>query len=256
MTLSAVAPSPAVDLAHLAILLDIDGTILDVAPTPQSVQVPPGLPQTLIALWRRTGGALAFVSGRKVSDIDHIFTPLRLPAIGGHGAELRLKADGNAEAPRIPPLPAEIKSAFTAIADIGPGILVEDKGYSLALHYRLAPDMEEAVQKSAALICAALHTHRLELLPGKSMIEVKQTGFNKATAVTELMKYAPFKGRRPVFLGDDVTDLDVFAAMPAFGGVAISVGERHPATDHCFDRPADVRGWLEQISRTGILSFS
>src|ERR1700704_5789700 len=114
-----VIPFPVVDFANLAILLDVDGTILDVAPTPQSVRVPQGLPRTLDALWRRTGGALAFVSGRPLNDLDRIFSPLRLPTIGGHGADLRVA--GDAEPRRLSSMDSEVKRQFAAIADIAPG---------------------------------------------------------------------------------------------------------------------------------------
>ena len=239
----------ALDLDKTAILLDVDGTILDLAPTPDEVWVPPPLRQTLTRLWDRTRGALSFVSGRPISSLDAIFAPLLLPTIGGHGAERRAIADAKPEPSRLPPLAASVKRRFAAIAELDPGIIVEDKGYSLALHYRLVPDKDLAVHAAVAAICASLPTVPIELLPGKSMVEIKQTGFNKATAVRELMRGSPFAGRRPLFIGDDVTDQDVFAIMPEFNGIAISVGEKLRGVDHCFDRPEDVRRWLEQLSR-------
>src|SRR5262249_45556057 len=127
------------DLDDLAILLDIDGTILDIAPTPGAVLAPSSLRATLERLWERTHGALAFVSGRPIDEIDLIFDPLRLPAIGGHGAERRLVADGLFDTPPRQPLDAAVKRKFAAIAHGRQGVMVEDKGYSLALHYRLAP---------------------------------------------------------------------------------------------------------------------
>jgi trehalose 6-phosphate phosphatase len=248
--------SDVIDLADLAILLDVDGTILDLAPTPQSVWVPPDLAEALVRLWQSTGGALAFVSGRQLNDLDRIFSPLQLPAIGGHGAEMRVAAGKTPQQPRIAPLDSELKRKFASIAEIAPGIVIEDKGYSLALHYRLAPEKGAVVRKSAELIYANLPGNGIELLPGKSMIEIKQVGFDKASAVRELMTYAPFSGRRPVFIGDDVTDQSVFAAMPEFGGIAISVGERLPTVDYCFERPADVRRWLEKLSQTSTFTLS
>ena len=163
-----VAASLPDDPRDLAILLDVDGTILDLAPTPRAVWVPPSLCETLVRLGDRTGGALAFVSGRPVNELDLIFSPLQLPAIGGHGAEIRISA-GTAPGPaRIPPLDAGIKRKFAEIAKAGPGIIIEDKGYSLAVHYRLAPDKEDHVLRSIAAICAALPGSPIELLPGKS----------------------------------------------------------------------------------------
>jgi trehalose 6-phosphate phosphatase len=246
------APSLALD--DVAILLDVDGTILDLAPTPQAVVAPPDLCQALVRLCRRTGGALAFVSGRPLSDLDRIFAPLRLPAIGGHGAELRVAAGDAPVQSRISEIDPELRRRFAAIAASDPGILVEDKGYSLAVHYRLAPEKEGMIRKSVAAICADFAGDGIELLPGKSVIEIKQAGFNKGSAVRELMTLHPFRGRQPVFLGDDVTDHEVFALMPSLGGIAISVGERHPGVDYSFERPAQVRRWLEDLSETDALA--
>ncbi len=249
-------PSLPADLDQLAILLDVDGTILDLAPTPREVFVSHALRGTLERLWERTGGAVAFVSGRPVSELDLIFSPLQLPAIGGHGAELRTISGAAPEAPRLPPLDPILKRQFAAIAEAGPGIVLEDKGYSLALHYRLAPDKETVVRESAARICASVKAGTIELLPGKLVVEVKQTGFTKATAVRELMTYPPFAGRRPVFIGDDVTDLGVFEILPDFHGVGVSVGRQVPGVEACLERPTDVRRWLEQISRNDAFATS
>jgi trehalose 6-phosphate phosphatase len=247
-------PSLPVDLDQLAILLDVDGTILDLAPTPREVFVSHALRDTLARLWQHTGGAVAFVSGRPVNELDLIFSPLQLPAVGGHGAELRTTAGAVPEAPRLPPLDPRIKREFARIAEAGPGIILEDKGYSLALHYRLAPDKERVVREAATRIAADLPAASIELLPGKLVMEIKQSGFTKATAVRELMTYHPFSGRRPVFIGDDVTDLGVFEALPDFDGIGVSVGRRVPGVNACFEQPTDVRHWLEQISRKDALA--
>src|SRR5258706_4926642 len=153
--LKPIPPLPAA-LDQFAILLDVDGTILDLAPTPREVFVPHALRDTLARLQDRTGGAVAFVSGRPVSELDLIFSPLQLPAIGGHGAELRTVAGAAPEAPPLPALDPAVKRQLAAIAEAGPGIVLEDKGYSLALHYRLAPDKERAVREAAARVCAGL----------------------------------------------------------------------------------------------------
>jgi trehalose 6-phosphate phosphatase len=243
------------DVSKLAILLDIDGTILDIAPTPREVFVPHALRETLARLSQRVQGALAFVSGRPVSEIDLIFSPLQLPAIGGHGAELRLVAGEAAAPPRLPPLDAKLKRRFAAIAEAGPGIILEDKGYSLALHYRLAPDKERIVHETAAKIAAAVGSG-IELLPGKLVLEIKQSGVTKATAVRELMTQPPFQGRRPLFIGDDVTDFPVFDIIPEYRGIGISVGRKVVGVDNCMERPADVRRWLEQLSHQGAVAAS
>ncbi len=247
-------PSIPADLNQVAILLDVDGTILDLAPTPREVFVSHELRDTLGRLWKHTGGAVAFVSGRPVTELDLIFSPLQLPTVGGHGAELRTVPGAIPEAPRLPPLDPRIKRAFAKIAEAGPGIILEDKGYSLALHYRLAPEKERVVHEAATEIAAGWPAASIELLPGKLVMEIKQTGFTKATAVRELMTYQPFSGRRPIFIGDDVTDLGVFEVLPVFDGIGISVGRKVPGVTACFERPTDVRHWLDEISRPELLA--
>jgi trehalose 6-phosphate phosphatase len=234
-------------LEQTALLLDIDGTLLDLAPTPREVWVPPDLANTLSRLLMRTSGALALVSGRSLNDIDLIFAPEQFPAVGGHGAEMRLSTDSEAVATHAPPMDKELKRRLAAIAKLSPGILLEDKGYSLALHYRLAPHAEKAIYEAVSLIRADLPSAQIEVLPGKCVCEIKHSGFNKASGVVELMTHEPFRGRRPIFIGDDVTDESVFAIMPDFGGLAFSVGRRvHGVAGH-FDEPRDVREWLAHL---------
>jgi trehalose 6-phosphate phosphatase len=234
------------DLRECAILLDIDGTILDLAPAPQEVWVPPTLRQTLGRLNELTGGALALVSGRSLNDIDLIFAPLQLAAIGGHGAEIRSVA-GAEPRRRVGPLSAALKRKLATLTELGPGILVEDKGYSLALHYRLAPDQGSALRAAVADICAQVTPGSIDILPGKLVIEVKPAGISKALAVRELMNYPPFADRHPIFIGDDTTDEPVFGVIPDFGGLAFSVGRIVPGVDAHFDTPEDVRSWLARI---------
>jgi trehalose 6-phosphate phosphatase len=234
-------------LSETAVLLDIDGTLLDLMPTPREVWVPPGLAKTLNRLYRRTGGALALVSGRSLNDIDLIFAPEQFPAVGGHGAEMRLDADADAVAAHAPPLDKELKRRLAAIARLSPGILLEDKGYSLALHYRLAPHAEKAIYEAVSLIRADLPDAPIEVLPGKQVCEIKHSGFTKASGVRELMTHPPFKGRKPFFIGDDVTDESVFAIMPDFDGVAFSVGRRARGVAGHFDAPSDVREFLARL---------
>jgi trehalose 6-phosphate phosphatase len=237
-------------LDECAILLDIDGTLLDLAPTPREVWVPPGLASTLNSLLIRTSGALALVSGRSLNDIDLIFAPEQFPAVGGHGAEMRISTDSEAVATHAPPMDKELKRRLAAIARLSPGILLEDKGYSLALHYRLAPHAEKAIYAAVSLIRADLPNAPIEVLPGKCVCEIKHSGFNKATGVLELMTHEPFRGRRPIFIGDDVTDETVFAIMPDLDGVAFSVGRRAQGVADHFDEPRDVREWLARLLDT------
>jgi trehalose 6-phosphate phosphatase len=234
-------------LSETAVLLDIDGTLLDLMPTPREVWVPPGLIKTLNRLYQRTGGALALVSGRSLNDIDLIFAPEQFPAVGGHGAEMRLEADADAVAAHAPPLDKELKRRLAAIARLSPGILLEDKGYSLALHYRLAPHAEKAIYAAVSLIRADLPDAPIEVLPGKCVCEIKHSGFTKASGVRELMTHPPFRGRKPFFIGDDVTDESVFGIMPDLDGIAFSVGRRARGVAGHFDAPSDVREFLAHL---------
>ncbi|MBX9647658.1 MAG: trehalose-phosphatase, partial [Xanthobacteraceae bacterium] len=239
-------PVPRALIPHLsecAVLLDIDGTLLDLAPTPREVWVPPGLAKTLRRLHERTGGALAMVSGRSLNDIDLIFAPDQFPAVGGHGAEMRIRGTDEAVF-AAPSMDKELKLRLAAIARLSPGILLEDKGYSLALHYRLAPHAEKAIYEAVSLIRADLPNAPIEVLPGKCVCEIKHAGSTKATGVRELMMHAPFRGRRPFFIGDDVTDESVFAIMPDMDGLAFSVGRRAKGVAGHFEAPGDVRQFL------------
>ncbi|MBR1216187.1 trehalose-phosphatase [Bradyrhizobium sp. JYMT SZCCT0180] len=234
-------------LSETAILLDIDGTLLELMPTPREVWVPPGLSKTLNRLVTRTNGALALVSGRSLNDIDLIFAPDQFPAVGGHGAEMRIDPENESVDAHAPPMDRELKRRLAAIAKLSPGILLEDKGYSLALHYRLAPHAEKAIYAAVSLIRADLPNAPIEVLPGKCVCEIKHSGFTKATGVRELMTREPFKGRRPLFIGDDVTDETVFGIMPDYDGLAFSVGRRAQGVQGHFDSPSDVREFLAHL---------
>src|SRR3978361_1467106 len=231
-------------LDECPVLLDIDGTLLDLAPTPREVWVPPGLATTLHRLMQKTSGALALVSGRSLNDIDLIFAPELFPAVGGHGAEMRISTDNEAVATHAPPMDKELKRRLAAIAKLSPGILLEDKGYLLALAYRLAPHAEKAIYEAVSLMRADLPHAPIEVLPGKCVCEIKHSGFTKASGVLELMTPDPFKGRHPLFIGDDVTDESVFAIMPDLHGLAFSVGRRAKGVAGHFDKRIVASTWL------------
>jgi trehalose 6-phosphate phosphatase len=246
LTMEIAKTSLTSDLRQCAILLDIDGTILDIAPTPREVWVPPKLRETLARLQDLTGGALALVSGRLLADIDLIFAPLQLAAVGGHGAELRPIPNAEPQR-RAAALSPELKRMLATLTQLGPGILVEDKGYSLALHYRLAPDLGPALQAAVVAICDHLPAGMVEILPGKAVVEVKPARVSKALAVAELMQHPPFHNRHPIFIGDDVTDEPVFPVISQFGGLGYSVGRVFAGVEGHFKGPEDVRAWLDQI---------
>jgi trehalose 6-phosphate phosphatase len=228
------------------LFLDVDGTLLEIAPTPGEVHVDPGLVELLRQLERACDGALALISGRPIAELDDLFAPLFLCVAGVHGCERR-DASGNWYRPTfvdatLEPVRAELEQLLQQFH----GTLVEDKGCALAVHFRKAPYLEEALK--VRLSSFLTRSTDYELLEGDHVIEIKPVAQNKATAIEAFMQEAPFAGRTPVFIGDDKTDLDGFAAVRRFKGQAISVGDRVLA-DKTLPNPAAVREWLGQLLR-------
>jgi trehalose 6-phosphate phosphatase len=246
--LSPILPHAVIDARRTAIFLDIDGTLLDIAPTPLEVNVSDDLRKTLASLFARFDGAVAFISGRPVGEMDRLFAPLRMPAVGGHGAEVRFGRDSDIRRSKIATLDDELRAAFARIGRIGEGIIVEDKGYSLAIHYRQAPELGGEIMKGVTAVCKNERCDSLEILPGKLVIEIKPGGYDKGTGLREMMSVPPFTGRRPIFIGDDVTDAAAFAVLPDYHGAGFSVGGPVPGASYNFDGPQDVRRWLLQLS--------
>jgi trehalose 6-phosphate phosphatase len=234
------------DVKSIALLLDVDGTLIDFGPTPHEVHVSDDLKESLACLLRLTGGALALVSGRPIADLDRMFAPLKLPAIGGHGAEMRVQGAGTINT--ASPLPHELRRHLADAATLGSGIVVEDKGYSLALHYRKVPQHEDRLRAHIAAGRAAYPGEATEVLPGKAMFEVKRPNVSKGDGVRELMRHAPFASRMPVFIGDDVTDESVFAALPELGGKGFSVDRHFTGLTGIFNSPMDVRRALQRLA--------
>lgn len=216
--LSALAEAP-----HAwALFLDIDGTLLDIAPTPEAVVVPAGLLHDLSGVMAGLGGALALVTGRGVRFVDELFHPYRFPLAGLHGAELRLD-DERTVTIALTPAFQQAKEALRAGTDGKTGIILEDKGSAIAVHYRLAPHRQEYVE---ALMrdAARLAGPGWSLQRGKMLVELKPAGADKGAALASFMESAPFAGRRPLAIGDDLTDENMFSAAIARGGEAIRIG--------------------------------
>ena len=221
---------------HPALLLDLDGTLIDIAPTPDAVVVPPALPDALRRLRARHGDAVAIISGRPVEAVDALLDHAAYAVAGEHGAALRTAPGGPVVRDGLPVLPeAALARAAAAVARF-PGALVERKAHGVALHYRQAPEAEAALRGAAEAIVAACPG--FSLLAGSMTWEVRPDGVHKGNAVRALMAAPPFTGRMPVFIGDDVTDRDAIAAAVALGGVGLLVAE-------AFAGPAGVRAWLE-----------
>ena len=229
--------------------MDIDGTLLDIAPTPERVSVPASLVDTIAKLSRLTSGAVAFVSGRQLATIDALFAPLRLPAVGCHGAEIRVSADGTVQ--NGPELPDSVRHCVQEVASIAPGVLVEDKGHTIAIHFRSAPDAGAAVLRALLEQRVSFAAQDMQILRGKAVIEVKPRWFSKGTGLKHLMQHPPFVERTPVFLGDDTTDEDVFRVLPDYEGFGFSVGRRIDGAAHVFESPGEVRRWLTSLADGG-----
>jgi trehalose 6-phosphate phosphatase len=223
--------------------LDVDGTLLEFAQHPDEVVVSDELRGLLRTVAECAGGALALVSGRPVQALDRLFVPLWLPVAGQHGAERR---DAQGGLHRLDATLANLDHArceLRALVAGMPGVLLEDKGMTLALHYRQAhgrgPELRAAMR-------ALLHSlgDEFVLMEGKFVLELRPTGKDKGLAVRDFMSEAPFRGRVPVFVGDDVTDEDGFAVVSALGGHAIKVGPGDSLAPWRLADAAAVRAWL------------
>jgi trehalose 6-phosphate phosphatase len=224
------------------LFLDIDGTILDLAPTPDAVSVDDPLRSLLRGLEQACDGALALVSGRPIADIDELFEPLFLAVAGVHGCERR---DARGHWMR----PAFFDSGFGAFRDrlteaLSPldGLLIEDKGYAMAMHYRLSPQHEVPLRAVLKRLSSSLpSTH--QQIEGDEVIEIKPASHDKASAIEAFMQEAPFAGRYPIFIGDDLTDQDGFTAVRRHHGMAVAVGSNVNA-EWRLEKPREVRRWL------------
>lgn len=238
-------PEPA---ARWALFLDLDGTLVDIANRPDAVAVDPGLPPLLGRLARGLHGALAIVSGRRLDDIDRLLAPCRLPAAGLHGL-VRRDARGRLAAAAVEPgLLEPARAALRRFAGAAPGVVLEDKGLAIALHFRLAPAREPAARAAVAAAVAALGD-RVRVQEGKMVLEIRAAGADKGGAVEAFMAEPPFRGRTPVYVGDDLTDEDGFAAVGRLGGRSIKVGGEASAADWRVPSVAALRDWLERIAR-------
>ncbi len=192
--------------------------------------------------------ALALVSGRAIADIDRLLAPLRLPASGQHGSEMRMLGDGPVIRRQTEPIPFEMRMKIADVAAGIPGVQMEDKGQTIAVHYRRAPHVSP-ILKPRMVNLVASSGMELILIHGRKVFEVRDARVSKGTAVRDFMRMPPFAGRIPVFIGDDISDEDGFTAVESLGGTALPVGRIHkPRRETAFDSPADVRAWLGEFS--------
>ena len=227
--------------ANTALFLDFDGTLVEIAAQPEDVQIPPNLLATLAALHDRLGGALALVSGRRLSDIDGFLTPLRFPAAAEHGAQRR-GADQQLSSFPAPCL-QQARLAAEGLLVRHPGLRLEQKHLALTLHYRHAPELEGLCLQ--VMRAAVERSVGLDLMQGKCVLDVRPSGVSKGTAIAAFMSEAPFAGRLPVFAGDDTTDEDGFEQVQRLGGHAIKVGGGPSVARHRCDSVTALAAWLQ-----------
>jgi trehalose 6-phosphate phosphatase len=232
--------------ADIALFLDVDGTLLEIAATPEAVRVPAALRNTLQLAAKRENGALAFISGRTIPELDRLFAPLVLPAAGQHGVEVR-DPEGNVTRPFIDA--GQLDSAREVLTELVThykGLLLEDKGSALAVHFRQAPQHERAAMEVMVGLADQLR-EKFVLRDGKCVLELTPRGYSKRGAIEWFMRQAPFAGRTPVFIGDDVTDEDGFEAVNGLGGYSVRVGDlAATAAKFRFSSVSTVIAWLRE----------
>jgi trehalose 6-phosphate phosphatase len=228
--------------AEHALFLDFDGTLVAIAPTPASIVVPPELPGLLTAAAERLGGALAIVSGRPVRPLARFLEGYAGMIIGQHGLEKRGRDGATVQEPPQPGL-EPIRHLLQDFAKAHPGLNFEDKGVSVSLHYRQAPDLAGACRQLARRAVIA-SVGRFRLLEGHGVVELLPKTAGKGHAVAACLAAPPFKGRVPVFIGDDTGDEPAFEVVNQRRGVSIRVGPGPSAARYRLDSPAAVRVWL------------
>lgn len=239
---------PAFEIGATAFFFDFDGTLADIAPEPHLVRVEPEVLDSLALLHRHTGGAVAVVSGREIQQIDHFLSPLMLPAAGVHGVEIR-GADGRLEREASDDQAvSEIRDVVEKFVSAHDGLLAEVKHGSIALHYRQRPELQAACLTLAAEVAAQGRFHVLE---GKMVVEFKASPLTKGTAIATLMSQKPFRGKRPFFAGDDVTDEHGFAAVNRIEGISLKVGEGDTLANFRVEGVRAFKDWLVRLARQG-----
>ncbi len=226
-----------------ALFLDLDGTLLEIAATPESVVVPPALPGLLSHLHEQLDGAVAIVSGRPLHQIDRLLAPFHPAAAGEHGVSLRFGDGTLEELPVGVAIPEDWRTALTEAIEPWPGVRIETKPHGLAVHYRLAPEREAEVWELVRSVVPANHPW-FRLIPAREAVELGLRAASKGDAVERLMAHAPFHGRRPIFVGDDFTDEAGMSMARRFGGMGLRVAEVFGGD------PANVRAWLTRGTET------
>ncbi len=235
------------DPVNVALFLDLDGTLFDIAASPTEVTTPPGLASTLERLQQGLDGAVAILTGRQIGEVDRLLAPLRLTAAGVHGAELRLEPEGEIEV-ASDSVPAPLVAAVERLAQATPGLLFEHKGISVAVHYRAVPAMAPVLEQALRGLLDA-HSSHLILSHGRRVFELTPPSSSKGIALARLMRHARFRGRRPVMIGDDMPDEAALETATRLGGFGLRVkGEHFDGDATHFSGPAHVRHWLDDLA--------
>jgi trehalose 6-phosphate phosphatase len=234
------------DPANCALFLDLDGTLLNLATTPKGVEVPAGLIDLLDGLYVALGGAVAIVTGRHIADVDRLLQPLRLPASGVHGSELRVSAESDV-AVLTGAIPSTMFAQISEMTRSIPGAFTESKETALTVHYRLAPEAEQQIAQQLSELLAR-HAGQFRLVPGRKVFEILPAGLSKGTALRMLAAMPQFSGRTPIMIGDDVGDEPAFEASQALSGHGLRVAGEHFSIDFAaFQGPSEVRIWLAEL---------
>lgn len=226
-----------------AFFLDVDGTLLDLAPSPTDVRVERDLPDLLRGLRAATEGAIALISGRSIHDVDALFPSIVLAVAGQHGLERRDARGVRSARTAGDAMLATARRRLDALAAVHPGLVVEDKGLSIAVHYRAAPALAALVTDTVRAMQEELGADYM-LQPGKYVVELVLRGADKGEAIRAFMAESPFRGRLPVYLGDDLPDERGFAVVTELGGHAIKVGDGESTARWRLTNVREVKRWL------------
>ncbi|WP_442756114.1 trehalose-phosphatase [Methylocystis sp. JAN1] len=228
--------------ADWALFLDFDGTLVDVAPTPETIRIPLDLCSLLGRLMRALDGALAVVTGRSVTDVERYLASSRLVIAGEHGAELRIARDRFVST--VAAMSPAAAAAVSSISERFDGAEVEVKRSSIAVHYRANPEAGPGIERELRRLLSE-NFREFVLCRGRKVYELVPAHVSKGAAIDSLMRFPPFLGRRPIMIGDDFTDEAAFQSAELHGGMGLKVAGEHFSKDVAdFNEPAEVRAWL------------
>lgn len=238
-----------VNLREWAVFLDVDGTLIDLASTPTGIVIPEELPAQLFALSGLVGGAMALVTGRSIKSADSMFAPYQFTIAGMHGSEVR-SSSGEISRKMIDRTALDqARQELEKLTARWPQAIIEDKGLAIAMHYRLVPEAERAVQATMSTIHSRLGDG-WKLQSGKMVVELLPSGTDKGSAIADFMSMPPFKGRKPLAIGDDLTDEAMFHFVNASNGRSVRVGEAlfQSEARHKVQSANEVRAWIAAVT--------